>query len=162
MKNVFKISFLPLLIGAALTLAQLPTCFADVALNCSAFCNIKITGTITAQDALVVAKMPARLPKGQRVSVNLNSTGGDVDAAMAIGRVFRSMKSGTTIGMNQECSSACVLLLASGVTRLVALGLTGDDRGLVGIHRLFLMSTSENDYESVQRKYKLMESKVRT
>lgn len=161
MKIITKFASLQFAIGAALIFAHMTSCFAEVAMHCTDSCYIQITGTITSQDANTVAKIPAQLPKRQKVFVNLNSPGGDVDAAMAIGRVLRSLKAGAKIGMNQECSSACVLLLASGVTRFVALGRTDDEKGRIGIHRLFLMSTSEKDYDSVQRKYKQMESKIR-
>src|SRR6266545_5370177 len=98
MKSVRKTSVVPFLIGAALIFAYAPTCSAEIAVNCDPspgrLCFIQITGTITAEDARVVAKIPAEIGRGNPsrvVRVNLNSRGGDTEAAMAIGRVLRGL-----------------------------------------------------------------------
>jgi hypothetical protein len=168
MKSVSKTSVVPFLIGAAFIFAHAPTCSAEIAMNCDLpsgrLCFIKITGTITAEDARVVANIPAEIGRGNPsrvVHVNLNSRGGDTEAAIAIGRVLRSLHVVAQVGMDQICASACVLLLAAGTTRIVATGLPGHVKGRVGIHRLYSMSTSEKDYDSLQRKYQQIESKVR-
>ncbi len=169
MKSVRKTSVVPFLIGAALIFAYAPTCSAEIAVNCDPspgrLCFIQITGTITAEDARVVAKIPAEIGRGNPsrvVRVNLNSRGGDTEAAMAIGRVLRGLHVIALVGMDQVCASACVLLLAAGTMRFVAtIGLPGQVKGRVGIHRLYSMSTSEKDYDSLQRKYQQIESKVR-
>src|SRR5437899_5783746 len=167
MKSVCKTSVVPFLIGAAFIFAHAPSCSAEIAMNCDPqpgrTCFILITGTITAEDARVVAKIPAEIGKGNssRAVVNLNSRGGDTDAAMAIGRVLRSLHVVASVGIDQVCASACVLLLAAGTTRIVATGVAGHVKGRVGIRRLYSMSTSEKDYDSLQRKYQQIESKVR-
>jgi hypothetical protein len=48
----------------------------------------------------------------------INSNGGDVAAAMAIGRLFR--KEGAWIEVDGVCISAYVLILAGGVQRVVS------------------------------------------
>ncbi len=60
--------------------------------------------------------------------VELDSLGGDVPEAMAIGDAIR--RAGLLTGVfegTDECSSACALILASGVKRIVS--------GKIGIHR---------------------------
>lgn len=169
MKSVHKTSVALFLIGTAFIFARASTCSAEIAMNCDPppgrLCFIQITGTITAEDARLVAKIPAEIGGGNPsrvVMVNLNSRGGDTDAAMAIGRVLRSLHVTAGVGMDQVCASACVLLLAAGTMRFVATGLPGHVKGRVGIHRLYSMSTSEKDYDSLQKKYQQIESKVRT
>ncbi|SHH25314.1 hypothetical protein [Bradyrhizobium erythrophlei] len=63
---------------------------------------------------------------------DINSYGGDVSAAMAIGRLFR--KESASLGVEGHCISSCVLILAGAVDRQVS----GDN--VVGIHRPYLAS----------------------
>jgi ATP-dependent protease ClpP protease subunit len=58
----------------------------------------------------------------------INSPGGSVTAAMAIGRLLRKERASLIIGNDQECISACVLILAGAVQRIIG-------RASVGIHR---------------------------
>lgn len=61
--------------------------------------------------------------------IGLNSDGGDVDEAMRIGRWLREHKFGTYV--KGKCYSACVYVLASGLTRSVVV----PELFEVGIHR---------------------------
>jgi ATP-dependent protease ClpP protease subunit len=65
----------------------------------------------------------------------INSNGGDVAAAMAIGRLFR--KERAWIEVDGVCISACVLILAGAVERVVS------SSGKVGIHRPYLATTPQ-------------------
>jgi hypothetical protein len=56
-----------------------------------------------------------------------DSRGGSVSAAMAIGDAVRKTDLTVIVGPDDECSSACVLILAAGVQRRVV--------GRIGIHR---------------------------
>ena len=68
----------------------------------------------------------------KRKYINLNSTGGDVEEAMKIGRYFKANEFKVTVG--GICYSSCVFLLAGGVERNV-IGLRN-----VGIHRAYFGS----------------------
>jgi hypothetical protein len=57
----------------------------------------------------------------------LNSNGGDVRAALTLGRLFRDKNAFAIVRIDSECISACVFLLAGATRRLVV--------GKVGIHR---------------------------
>ena len=57
----------------------------------------------------------------------LASEGGDLNAAMKMGRYLRSMDFDAVVVPNAVCYSACVFLLAAGVDKKV--------QGIVGIHR---------------------------
>lgn len=74
--------------------------------------------------------------------VNLDSEGGDVGAAIEIGRMFRKARVYASLGPQDKCLSACVFLLAGSVRRL--------NNGPVGIHRPYSSSTSSTSYESMQ------------
>ena len=74
----------------------------------------------------------------------INSRGGSVAAAMAIGRMFR--RDNAWLGVNGVCFSACVFMLAGAVDRQ-----TGK-LDQVGIHRPYLRSTPEKPLEADQIK----------
>jgi ATP-dependent protease ClpP protease subunit len=74
----------------------------------------------------------------------IDSNGGDVSAAMAIGRLFR--KENAWIGVNGVCFSACVFILAGAVDRQIG------KSDQVGIHRPYLLSTPDSPVEADQVK----------
>lgn len=61
--------------------------------------------------------------------VSLDSSGGSVADALAIGRTIRSAGYGTEVADGAVCMSACPYILAGGVERRVA------DGGVVGVHQ---------------------------
>lgn len=90
--------------------------------------GISITGEIKPGDDLVFA----RLARGAKeVWLNLDSEGGDIDAAMGIGSILRKHDGIVRTG---KCYSACVLIVAGGVIRVGADGLT---EPVIGVHRMF-------------------------
>jgi hypothetical protein len=123
------------------------------------FAQVFITGRITSKDVDAVNRAASRLD--EKISVRvvfLSSVGGDVEAAMAIGRVVRDKMFWTTVKGGSKCASACVLIFAAGVFRDAA-----GEGTVVGIHR----PTFEPNYfaglsvESARAKYLQMAQKVR-
>jgi hypothetical protein len=92
--------------------------------------TVTMTGEINPGDDLIFA----RLTKGTgKVWLNLNSPGGDVDAAMRIGAEVRKHDG---IVVTDGCYSSCVLIFAAGVIRTgVGAGFGPDP--VVGVHRIF-------------------------
>ena len=91
--------------------------------------GIDLSGRINEQmkeEFLKVVSDP-RINGKEFVGVRLSSQGGSIIVAMAIGEIIRTASFHTGVYPGSECSSACVLLLAAGVTRTVT--------GKVGIHR---------------------------
>jgi hypothetical protein len=88
-------------------------------------------------------------------SVDLNSPGGNVDAAMAIGRIIRKEDSAVVVNQNSQCLSSCVLIVAGGSTRQLG--------GLVGIHRpYFNVPTGEISGETIAARYRRVLQDIRT
>lgn len=75
--------------------------------------------------------------------VSLFSHGGDVYAAMAMGRIIRKNQAHTSV--HRKCLSSCVLVLAAGVQRT--------SFGRIGIHRLFSSRTGHINYKDAQLKF---------
>jgi hypothetical protein len=91
---------------------------------------------------------------GDRLSID--SPGGNVAAAMSIGRMLRSARMGVTVEDHGQCVSACVLVLAAGVTRGVS--------GKVGIHRPFFdvaVGTRAITPDEVRSNYQKMLQNIR-
>jgi hypothetical protein len=95
---------------------------------------ITIKGEILPRDDLQFARL-AKTKK--QIFLNLDSPGGDVDAAMGIGRLLRKHDGFVTV--TGKCYSACVLVFAGGVTRFASSNLfaAGGELTGVGIHRLY-------------------------
>lgn len=76
----------------------------------------------------------------------LNSSGGDIEAAIGIGRLLRKMSAQVIVPINGTCYSACVFIAAGGVSRSL-----GDDK--IGIHRPYSTRTDDRDFTTVQAEF---------
>ena len=77
--------------------------------------------------------------------VVLNSSGGDVEAALAMGQILRDHEATVIIQPKEQCISACVFLLAGGTSRVVL--------GQVGIHRPYLPNDNETTALGQRQRY---------
>jgi hypothetical protein len=66
----------------------------------------------------IIRKLESSSIKVRVGRIFLQSPGGSVTESMAIGRIIRSRQIKTAVGNGDTCASACVLILASGVSRL--------------------------------------------
>lgn len=107
---------------------------AEIALDNDKTGAITVTGEIQAGDELVLAQ----LARGKKqVFVHLDSTGGDVDTAIAIGKIVREHDGFVTV--TGRCYSACVLIFAGGVTRFGSSNILAERSEVtgVGVHRMY-------------------------
>lgn len=104
--------------------------------NIAEWSHVAITGKIVQADveqlrALIIeATMESNLRVAGALApqVMLHSPGGDVRAAIRMGHILRAVNAVVFVGLNAECSSACVLILAAGAKRDVFSG------ARVGLH----------------------------
>lgn len=82
-------------------------------------------------------------PDESSFTVELDSQGGDVVAALEIGRLFRKARVTTVVGVDDKCLSSCVFLLAGAVHRLFF-------GGPIGIHRPYSDDTGPTSFEALQ------------
>lgn len=94
-----------------------------------------------------------RIRAGRDVWVVLDSPGGDVDTALAIGRILRKTRSTAAVRVGGRCLSSCVFLLAGAVRRF-------DNEPVIGIHRPFPVSTAATDYAAAQGRYRGLAARV--
>ncbi len=126
--------------------------------------RILIEGSISSRDVVeikaVLAKYPRHTPR-----VALDSNGGDIEAAMAIGRALRVRDASVSVGMPpRKCYSSCVLIYAAGVERENYGDLVEKYRHLeaggsgIGIHRFYFSHLSASattaDIQAARNKQK--------
>ena len=101
--------------------------------------RVFFSGQITREDVNSAGVMASLLKSGKQKiadnSVWFASDGGDIDAAMELGRLMRKLGVFTLIGKNDQCLSACVFAFMGGERRIVA--------GRLGIHRPYFHSTQD-------------------
>jgi len=101
--------------------------------------RVFVSGQIRHEDVDSARVMANLLKNGkQKIAGNvvwLASSGGDIDAAMDLGRLLRKLGVFTLVGKNDQCLSACVFAFMGGERRSVA--------GRLGIHRPFFPFTQE-------------------
>jgi hypothetical protein len=69
-------------------------------------------------------------------TVVLNSPGGSVNDALAMGRVIREKNFATEVEAGKYCASSCPLVFAGGVERRAG------DRAVIGVHQVAAISTA--------------------
>lgn len=92
--------------------------------------TLYLIGMITSGSA---EKLAAELEmRGDYIeAIALNSPGGSVEDALAMGRMIREAGFATRVETGNLCASSCPLLLASGTTR------SADAGALVGVHQIY-------------------------
>lgn len=116
--------------------------------------KLRISGEITSMDVNQVKNMVQSRRAWDILTIYLDSSGGDIYAAMEIGRLIRKARASCVISTGAKCYSACVFVLAGAVKRYVT-----DDQ--VGIHRPYSTYVGKRDYESTQNEYRRTETAVR-
>ncbi|WP_417579172.1 ATP-dependent Clp protease proteolytic subunit [Pelagibacterium sp.] len=91
---------------------------------------LMLSGTIVPGAATRFAQEVDR--RGDYVeTVALNSPGGSVEDALAIGRLIRESGFDTAVGDGALCGSSCPLVLAGGIQRIVS------DKAAIGVHQIY-------------------------
>jgi hypothetical protein len=124
--------------------------------------HVKISGLIKKNDIndLKICIERHNKHRGSKLSENilvlLDSQGGDVIAAMEMGKILRENKAEIWVLPGSECSSACVFILASGVHRVIC----GNTK--IGIHRPIFDEKyfSSLDYAEAAQRYKKLTNEL--
>lgn len=102
-----------------------------------------ISGVITKSDLKELERAVEIMSKTKAMPIfRLNSEGGDVEVAIAIGRQLRRFQAYAFTFNNGRCYSACVFVLVGAVKR----GLSSS----IGIHRPYSSSTDQRDFQVTQ------------
>ena len=117
--------------------------------------RVSLSGTIQPGDGAGAEIMAALVKSGRhKISGNqitLASDGGDMEAAMVIGRLLRKHGIFTRIAEKDQCMSACVFAFMGGERRSVA--------GKLGIHRPYFPHTTDTP-DRITR-YRVLQRAVR-
>jgi len=113
-----------------------------------------VDGRITSTDVPHVRQAFDQAKGSGSLLLMLDSEGGDIAAAIEIGRLIRRWPgSSVLVSLNSKCFSACVFLLAGGLHRTV--------HGKVGIHRPFGAGPKTGSYESTQKEFRALEQSAK-
>jgi hypothetical protein len=140
---------------------------ADIVLDHGA---IYLRGTITKDDPARFRAVINRLDPNELFlspKVVLDSNGGDVFAAMDIGRQIRAKTLATIvqsgghlgIGAGGHCISACIFVFTGGVVRTACS--LGCDQTSLGIHRPYSIDTDIVALGEADRRYKRIDAAIR-
>ena len=113
--------------------------------------RIEVSGEIGKADADALAGAEAKLRFSHTIAFWLDSPGGDVSAAMFIGRIVRKHEARTFLAMRSKCLSSCALIFIAGVERLGV--------GSLGLHRPYF-DTPARSREAVQQATSAMQKMV--
>jgi len=91
--------------------------------------------------------------KVNRAWWNLDSPGGDLDAAMQVGRIIREQEGIVTVYNHAQCVSACVFVLLGGVDRFVF--------GTIGLHRPY-STDMPSTADEAGKEYRGMRAKLQS
>src|SRR5471030_874412 len=101
--------------------------------------QVFLNGYISAEDVDSARVMESLLNKGrQKIAgnvVSFASNGGEVDAAIDLGRLLRKLGVSTVVARDDQCMSSCVFAFMGGDRRTAA--------GRIGIHRPYFSSTRD-------------------
>lgn len=103
----------------------------------------EISGAITASDLQELSHAVDVMSRTKATPIfRLNSDGGDVEVAIAIGRQLRRFQAYAITWSQGRCLSACVFVLAGAVKRTLS--------DSIGIHRPYSSKTDQRDYQATQ------------
>lgn len=112
----------------------------------------EISGAISESDHRAVVQIANSLTSAMPPPYyfRLNSRGGNIESAIAIGRQLRRMRAYAVTWDTAPCYSSCVFILAGAVGRMLGSN--------IGIHRPYSLSTEKRDYDNVQREHRRIEN----
>jgi hypothetical protein len=116
----------------------------------------EISGVISSQDLVEVRAIADRIAASTKRTTffRLNSQGGNVEAAINIGRQLRRLSAIAAMTEKEECLSSCVFILAGATQRVIG--------GIVGIHRPYSPRTDQRDYTAVQKDHRRIATLAKT
>lgn len=117
-------------------------------------CLLDLEGPITQRTYLAIAELIGRRSPNQVVEIHLNSLGGDLEAAVRIGRLLRSNAPvRATVLPSAVCASACVFALVGATTRLIG--------GSVAVHRPYTVDSRSRSHSDLQGQFAQLDEKAR-
>ena len=122
----------------------------------SKIATISVTGEIRRDDLKHFVEFSLAALRDSTVDffrVELDSTGGDVKTALAMGRILRVAKAQAAVPRNAKCFSSCVFLLAGATIRYVD--------GSIGIHRPYAPHDVNTTAAAQKQWYDRLEKEVK-
>ena len=116
--------------------------------------QITLSGEILTNDIEHFSSFAEMAHKDGPYVVLLDSSGGDLETALAMGRIIRKHRAIVIVEEVGKCLSSCVFVLAGGITRAVY--------GPVGIHRPFDPKDLQTNEKLQRERYEQLGSEVKS
>jgi ATP-dependent protease ClpP protease subunit len=117
-------------------------------------CNIYLSGQITSELYTKIKTIIARRDPKKTVEVYVDSPGGDLEAAIQLGRLFRDSAPVTAVVAPASiCASACVMSLVGATNRVIG--------GKVAIHRPYTVDAANRSYADLQSQFSSVDASAR-
>lgn len=120
----------------------------------SRICIFHLQGPISLATVASFKEMFDARPKGHAALILVDSQGGDVEAAMALGRLIRAAAPVGAVVFQSDCLSSCVLTIAGATHRQLR-------AGRIGIHRPYSIETSAGSYADNTKRFRELERRIR-
>lgn len=118
-------------------------------------CILFLQGRIGPDDVALFKQSLEEVKGKGRLTLSLDSEGGDITTAIEIGRLVRRWPdSFVLVPLSSKCFSACVFVLTGGLHRVV--------HGKAGIHRPFSTTTDSRSYEATQKTFRELEQSAKS
>lgn len=118
-------------------------------------CTFTLRGPISSTTVATLQKKLSERPVGKYVVLRVDSEGGDVEAAMSLGRAIRSAAPVGVIVFQSDCFSACVLAIAGATDRQLNVG-------RIGIHRPYSSGAPATSFSTNTTRFKELEERIRS
>lgn len=132
--------------------------YADIKYGCyegMSLCVIMVHGNIAIQDVENMKIATAKLNKKNQIfSVAFESNGGDIYAAMELGREIRKHKLMTRVASNGKCLSSCIFSFLGGVIRYAG-------PGVIGLHAPYAYLDAKDTAHTAKIRLEKMKAKIR-
>ncbi len=117
-------------------------------------CTFTLRGPISSGTVATLQKQLSERPQGKPVVIVVDSEGGDVEAAMSLGRAIRAAAPVGVIVFQSDCLSACVLAIAGATNRQLK-------AGRIGIHRPYSSGPPATSFTTNAARFKDLEGRIR-
>lgn len=118
-------------------------------------CTFLLQGPISSATVATVQKKLSERPAGKPVVLLVDSEGGDVEAAMSLGRAIRAAAPVGVIVFQSNCLSSCVLAIAGATNRQLK-------AGRIGIHRPYSNGAPVASFSANTTRFKELEARIRS
>jgi len=128
-------------------------CFAKRTDGTKAYCLIEVSKRIAPAGVSFIEKVFKS--SNPVLQISLDSNGGDIRSAMRLGRIIRRIGGSVYVDKSSTCASACIFVLAAGVSKQVA------DGAIIAVHRPYGAEARSKNYQQANDEWRLLQKDLK-